>query len=536
MRQSEDEDEDDSPIMFTIHQEIRSVYHASQRDWIVAFSGGKDSTATLQLIWHALIELPPEQRRHHVYIVGNDTLVEDPAMAARLRLSLARINAAAASEAESLRQRYPEYQGACEPLFSAHLLQPELHQRFFFLLIGKGFPAPTVHSRWCVSRLKLEPAERFIKEHISRVGEVVITLGVREEESTNRARTLRKYALPGQLLRRHSSMRGASVYAPIEVWTKDEVWAYLFQVKSPWGDTNRDLAAIYQASSGECPLVTDRTVPSCAGGRMGCWCCTVVSENRSLMNRVDQGEEWLIPLLQFREHLMDTTNPEHKHLYRSLEARGTHSIQLNRQGQPSYRCYTLETRQDLLRRLLLAQEQIRREGPDPHMELIDFEELCAIRGVWRSEGDWEDSLPRIYREVTGRNEPWPHQEDESWKNAATRETLLYHCSRHGLPPELVMELLELVLAFQRQADQNSKEGRDTDASFQPLFDQDPRQQGQQQAMQALVTSVAALLRRDWRDSQVRLSEVVAQYEAAQQQGEQPSARSIFSPTRRVQNK
>jgi len=519
--------------MGTILKEIRSVYLASQRDWIVAFSGGKDSTATLQLIWHALIELPPEQRRHHVYIVGNDTLVEDPAMAARLRLSLSRINAAAASEAEALRERYPEYRGACESLFSAHLLQPELHQRFFYLLIGKGFPAPTVRSRWCVSRLKLDPAARFIKEHISRVGEVVITLGAREEESTNRARTLRKYALPGQLLRRHSTMRGASVYTPIEVWTTDEVWAYLFQVESPWGDINRDLAAIYLASSGECPLVTDRTEPSCAGSRMGCWTCTVASKNRSLENRVDQGEEWLIPLLQFRDHLMDTTNPGHKHLYRTLEARGTHLIQLNRQGQPSYRCYTLETRKDLLRRLLLAQEQIRREGPDPHMELIDFEELCAIRDVWRSEGDWEDSLPFIYGEVTGRNEPWPHYEDEPWKNAATKETLLYHCSRHGLPPQQVMELLELVLTFMRRVDQNVEEGQDTDDSFQPLFDHDPRQQGQQQAMQAFITSVAALLCRDWRDPQVRLSEVVAQYEASQPQGEQPSSRSIFSPAPRV---
>src|SRR5436305_11712199 len=89
-------------------QEIREVYLASNRDWIVAYSGGKDSTAILQLIWYALSALPPEQRRHHVYVISNDTLVEDPAMAVRVHLSCQRINAAAQREAEALARQCPE--------------------------------------------------------------------------------------------------------------------------------------------------------------------------------------------------------------------------------------------------------------------------------------------------------------------------------------------------------------------------------------------------------------------------------------------
>ncbi len=115
---------------------------------------------------------------------------------------------------------------------------------------------------------------------------------------------------------------------------------------------------------------------------------------------------------------------------------GTHLIQLNRQGKPSYRCYTLEFRKELLRRLLRVQEQVRREGPDPSLTLIDFEELCAIRELWRSEGDWEDSLPQIYREIVGHDEAWPVHENERWMNARTKEAILYHCqrrdSRHDL--------------------------------------------------------------------------------------------------------
>jgi DNA sulfur modification protein DndC len=505
----------------TIHQEIRDVYLASKRDWIVAYSGGKDSTATLQLIWYALTALPPEQRRYHVFVISNDTLVDDPAMAVRTHLSCQRINSAAQAEAEALARVYPDYPGPIAPLFSAHILKPDITQRFFYLLIGRGYPAPTARARWCVSRLKLEPARAFIEQHVSKKGEVVVTLGAREEESTARARSLRKHALPQQLLKRHSTISGAWVYTPIEVWDTDMVWVYLFQVKNPWGEENHDLAALYQASSGECPLVVDRKVPSCAGTRLGCWVCTVTSQNRSMENRVDYGEDWLIPLLEFRTMLMDTTDPDKKHLSRSLEARGTHLIQLNRQGKPSYRCYTLEFRKELLRQLLQVQEQVRKEGPDPAMELIDFEELCAIREVWRSEGDWEDSLPQIYREIVGEDCPWPEHNGEAWMNARTKEALLYYCQHRHLPPQLLMELLaawnDFLRAVSAPGSIETEEEQGSELTFVPLFPESPTARAQQQAMQQLVERVADLFdRRDWRDPHVRLAQAVEQYETEQE--------------------
>jgi len=231
---------------------------------------------------------------------------------------------------------------------------------------------------------------------------------------------------------------------------------------------------------------------------------------------------------------MDTTNPEHKHLYRSLESRGSHLIQLNRQGQPSYRCYTLSTRKDLLRRLLQAQECVRREGPDPQMTLVDFEELCAIRQVWRDEGDWEDSLPVIYREVTGRDEAWPVREDEQWMNAATKETLLYHCQCQHLPPQLVMSLLTAMQQFQRAAAQPAAPGADeTEASMAPLFEENPCQDAQQLALQTLLETLAALLRRDWREHDVRLAEVLARFaEEQQRQERQPTLHSLLEKENR----
>lgn len=57
----------------------------SARPWIIGFSGGKDSTVLLMLVWIALKklkELPgPFQLRRPIYVVCNDTMVENPIIA-----------------------------------------------------------------------------------------------------------------------------------------------------------------------------------------------------------------------------------------------------------------------------------------------------------------------------------------------------------------------------------------------------------------------------------------------------------------------
>lgn len=53
------------------------------RPWIIGFSGGKDSTVLLTLTWLALEKIKqqvpvPFQLRRPIYVVCNDTLVENP--------------------------------------------------------------------------------------------------------------------------------------------------------------------------------------------------------------------------------------------------------------------------------------------------------------------------------------------------------------------------------------------------------------------------------------------------------------------------
>lgn len=56
---------------------------STQRPWIIGFSGGKDSTVLLTLVWKALLKVKnsfplPVQLRRHIYVVCNDTMVENP--------------------------------------------------------------------------------------------------------------------------------------------------------------------------------------------------------------------------------------------------------------------------------------------------------------------------------------------------------------------------------------------------------------------------------------------------------------------------
>src|SRR2546427_6615466 len=75
-----------------IYEEIKNVYQSDNRPWIVGYSGGKDSTAALQLIWYALSSIPRERRIKPVYVIASDTLVETPVIVDRITATLGKIN------------------------------------------------------------------------------------------------------------------------------------------------------------------------------------------------------------------------------------------------------------------------------------------------------------------------------------------------------------------------------------------------------------------------------------------------------------
>lgn len=410
-----------------VYEEVRDAYRKYPQPWVIGYSGGKDSTAVLQMVWKSLETLPPEQRRKPVYVIASDTKVETPVIVDYIDSTLRRINERAAETGMP---------------FYAEKVMPTLDDGFFVNLIGRGYPAPTTRFRWCTTRLKINPANRFIEEKVKQNGEVVMVLGVRTQESATRAQLMSTYQVKGHLLRRHSTLPGAWVYAPIADFSTEDVWTYLLQVSSPWGNNNRDLAALYRsASSGECPLVIDTSTPSCGNSRFGCWVCTVANRDSSMEAMVDNGEEWLEPLLDFRDWLAETADPAKKHQYRDTKGRDGRKITMG-DGKLAARTYKLEASKEMLRRVLRAQAAVRRSGQGAEVELISEEELHEIRRLWRTERqDWDDSVPQIFREVSGYELQWPVDDDGKF-DGEDRELLELACREQDVPFELIAKLLE----------------------------------------------------------------------------------------------
>lgn len=180
----------------------------STRPWIIGFSGGKDSTMLLQLVWTAISKLDGILRQREIHVVCNDTLVENPKIVQNIKSTLAKIQKAAAEQDL--------------PIF-VHQTTPRLEDTFWVKLIGKGYPAPNNTFRWCTDRLKINPTTQFILDKVNEKGEAVILLGTRSDESATRAKSIKKHEIKGSRLRKHV-LPNAFVYAPIKDVTIDELW------------------------------------------------------------------------------------------------------------------------------------------------------------------------------------------------------------------------------------------------------------------------------------------------------------------------
>lgn len=160
-----------------LKDEIKELYLADDVPWIVGYSGGKDSTAVLQLTWLAISELPVEQRRKPVHVISTDTMVENPIVAQWVTRSLSSMRESAVQNTMPMQPR---------------LLHPKIEESFWVNLIGKGYPAPRPQFRWCTERLKIKPSNRFIRQVVTDNGEAILLIGARKAESSSRAHVLKK--------------------------------------------------------------------------------------------------------------------------------------------------------------------------------------------------------------------------------------------------------------------------------------------------------------------------------------------------------
>lgn len=280
-------------------EEIKYVYQSDKRPWVIGYSGGKDSTTVVELVYKMLQMLPKEERNKNVYIVSSDTLIENPL----IKIYLSKMNKllGEAAKKDDL------------PIIST-MVTPPADNSFWANVIGRGFPTPRINGtfRWCTDRLKINPSANYIRNVIKKEGEeVVVLLGVRKAESEARRRRIEGRELANRLMNRHETIQDAYVYNPIVELTTEDVWEVLLRLdggKTPWGSNNNELVSLYAgADSGECPFAgihAGGQTQSCGNSRFGCWVCTVVKEDKSLNGFIKSGHRELIPLAEFRSWLM----------------------------------------------------------------------------------------------------------------------------------------------------------------------------------------------------------------------------------------
>lgn len=386
----------------------------STRPWIIGFSGGKDSTMLLQVVWNALSRIDPLLLNRKIYVVCNDTLVENPRIVKFIQKTLTKVQVAANQQQL--------------PVFVEETI-PKLDDSFWVRLIGLGYPAPNKFYRWCTDRMKIKPTTRLITEKITENGEAIILLGTRSDESSNRAASMRRHEIKGQRLRKHP-LPNAYVYAPLKDVTTNELWQYLNQVQPPWGGNHKELVTLYRnANAGDCPLVIDDTTPSCGNSRFGCWVCTVVNKDKSMEGLIENGEEWMQPLADIRNFLIETRdNPE---IWREKRRRTGELVEKH------WGPYKFETRVEILRRVLKAQKAIEQtEG----VVLITHQEMVLIQFHWFRDLFFKTKVSDIYNKVFKTKFDMSKQEKKFNEES---DLLRQTCKQDPRDVELIQDLLAL---------------------------------------------------------------------------------------------
>jgi len=439
-----------------IQTHIQKLYLSDDIPWVIGYSGGKDSTAILQLIWCALLDLKRDDKCHKdVHVISTDTLVENPFVAMWVEKSLERMKEAT------------EQQGL--PIIP-HRLTPAVKDRFWVNLIGRGYPAPRYKFRWCTDRLKISPSNTFINSLVDQRGEAILVLGTRKAESASRAASMEYYesietnTRKADGLTANGSLDRVWVYTPIAEWTNDDVWVYLNSVQNPWNFPNQDLMGMYQGATegGECPLVVDKSTQSCGDSRFGCYVCTMVSEDKSMSAMIanDEEKEWMLPLLALRNEIdVNDANRDKKldKLRRDKSRRdfrrmnGALTVHISKYGADIVPGpYVQKFREELLEKVLIAQKSVQKLGPAQvkGLELLPLEELEEIRRIWLEEKlEVEDSLPGIYERVLGKAYPGKNRAHHPILNEQILNKLKKHCALQGDEDGLMYQQIRSVMAI-----------------------------------------------------------------------------------------
>lgn len=301
-------------------------------NWLVTFSGGKDSTTVLLLALEYIKKNPHKVKR--IDVIYSDTLVEIPT-----------INIFAKSIISFLKK----YEAKNKINLHTHITKPEYKNRFWVKILGYGYPPPHQKFRWCTDRLKIKPAEKNLENYIVDKKTAVLT-GVRFGESKSRDIRLNVSCSRGGecgqgLWFQESAKIGAGYLAPIINWQSCEVWDFLSGFAPIMGYPVKEIENVYNGHD----------------TRFGCWMCTVIKTDKAMLKTIAQ-DKWahLKPLADFRNYLWDHTRNPNTRVKRKDGNVG--KLRIN-------------TRKHLLGKLLHIQEKV-------GIDLISPQEINYIKKLW----------------------------------------------------------------------------------------------------------------------------------------------------------
>lgn len=415
--------DDKFKVFEDIIEEMTYVYKHDNRPWLIGYSGGKDSSLLVSLTIEVVMRLPEYERTKKIFIVTSDTGVENPIVKNYMHKSSAKIN---------------EFSNKISGNIQADIIYPEIQNSYWNLVIGLGYPTPEPPGfRWCTDRLKIMPMNKYTNNIIENYGEIILLLGVRKAESQARMRSITSHEIEGKILTPHKDIKGAYVYNPLTNIKNELVWEYLLKDNgiSSWGVDMKYLFSLYQGENlGEEQSVIGEIdkdkIPITGNSRFGCWCCTIVKEDKSLQNFINHGSSELIPLRDFRNWLVSIRqNPE----FRDNKRRNGKVYQ-KANGDYGFGPFKLSAREEILRRLLKLEKET-------GFELITIDELKSIDTIWDSEGDLtRRKLVDIYYEVFGERLPWDEYKEPLYNDNIVNE-IKEAAESADIPFELITKLI-----------------------------------------------------------------------------------------------
>jgi DNA sulfur modification protein DndC len=376
----------------------------------VAFSGGKDSSATITFLAYA-IKKGLVKKPKSLIVLYADT-----------RLELTPLHHSAMAILDALKTEGVEIQ----------IVMPELDDRFFVYMLGRGVPPPSNTFRWCTSQLKIEPMQKALEARAVSLGmgemiwserwqkfiyqgfgkeKILMITGVRLGESAARDERIalscsKDGAECGQGWLQQSAKEGLNdTLAPLLHWRVCHVWDWLNFFAPDYGFPTQLIAESYGGD--EATEINART---------GCVGCNLASRDLALetiLRKFPESWGYLSPLLRLRSIYAEMKRPENR-LRKWGEKKQDGSLAAN-QGRLGP--LTFEARSKFLTEILQLQTEINTKANElkkPHVYLINFDERMRIielinaktypNGWDGTEMRGDEMTDKIYRD--GTIQPW----------------------------------------------------------------------------------------------------------------------------------